>query len=401
MKQFLFAVIGIALLTSCAVVEKEAPDLGNATDLFEQVYSTDQIAAQIHTISNDRDTTLVGENGTVFRIFENTFVDENGDAIEGAVEVEIKEAFDKMDLVMGNLITTTDGEMLESGGMVYINASADGKEVSMGSNKSIGVAVPTEEVDRKMKIYAAKPCNSEDTPCGNMNWTDPKSTLNKKVVKEQRANISVWYQPNPIYSEKEMEEFFDYLWSTDLWKSKDKLVKHKGTEIMILYHTSEPFTIITTRYDDGRIVQEVLAPKGRNTFVTDPNTNYIFSMNNLGWTNIDKLRKDERDQEVEFATNVKNDSAFNTVYVSLIFKDKNVYLNGYQMKNGSYSFARSDDEKMVLPVGQEATLMATAYKLGNPYFAMENIVISDHLSVDLDLKETTTEGLKATLEGNI
>ncbi|MFT7614265.1 MAG: hypothetical protein ACI9J3_003247, partial [Parvicellaceae bacterium] len=390
MKKFFFAMLGIALLNSCAI-EVEELDLGNATDLFDQVYSTDQIASQIHTISNDRDTTLIGENGTVFRIFENTFVDENGEPIVGPVEVEIKEAFDKMDLVMGNLITTADGKLLESGGMVYINATADGIELSMDNNKAIGVAVPTEKVDRKMKIYDAEPCDSEDTPCASMNWTDPKSTLNKKVKTEQRQQYTVWYTPNPIYSEEEMDKFFDYLWSTDLWKSKNKLVKHRGTEIMIKYHTSEPITIITTRYDDGRIVQEVLAPKGVNTFVTDPNTNYIFSMNNLGWTNIDKLQEDKRDEEVEFATNVKNDSAFNTVYVSLIFKDKNVYLNGYQMKNGSYSFARSDSEKMVLPVGQEATLMATAYKEGNPFFAMQYVVIAESLSVDLDLKATTMD----------
>jgi hypothetical protein len=124
-------------------------------------------------------------------------------------------------------------------------------------------------------------------------------------------------------------------------------------------------------------------------------------MNNLGWTNIDKLQEDKRDQEVEFATNVKNDSAFNTVYVSLIFKDKNVYLNGYQMKNGSYSFARSDQDKMTLPIGQEATLMATAYKEGNPFFAMQDVVIAESLSVDLDLKATTMDALKASLKESI
>ena len=43
--------------------------------------------------------------------------------------------------------------------------------------------------------------------------------------------------------------------------------------------------------------------------------------------------------------------------------------------DNSYSFTHNDQEKLSLPVGETATILATGYKGDKPYFAIKKIRI--------------------------
>lgn len=405
MKPFLlFATIAL-LAVGCAsepqVSIEEAPDLGNATDLFDNIYNPSAIEAQSFSIAADRDTTLIGANGTVLRIFENSFVDAEGNSVEGEVEVTLKEAYSKRDIVMGNLVTTYNGMLLESDGMLMVEATAAGQKVELANDKVLGVSVPTEDLDNNMRIFEAEPCPSGDNACGAMNWVSPKRTLNKKIKRQQRTNRWVTYYPDESATDKENRAVLDYVWDNDLWDHDGEKISHGGATIEIVSHRSVPIEIITTEYDDGRIVQEVLAPPGVNAFVSDLNTSYIFSMANLGWANIDRLYEDPRSAEVDLVTDITNDNEFHTVYVTLIFKNQNIFLNGYKTEQGGYCFSHGDFEKTVLPIGEDVTIMATAYKADSTYFAHEKITISDSLNLNLELAPTTMDKLESFMASEI
>jgi len=78
-----------------------------------------------------------------------------------------------------------------------------------------------------------------------------------------------------------------------------------------------------------------------------------------------------------------------------------MYIPGYQKKDNTFCFSHGDEEKQELPVGESATILATAYKNDRPYFAIKKIKIEKKLNVTFKLIETTKDKLKADLQTQI
>jgi len=407
MKNLISSFIVCALLLSACQTETNVadiiPDIGNETDIFNIVYNQNNIASQEFVVAANKDTTLVTSGGVTIRLFENSFVTSEGDSVEGDISIEFKEALTKKDFILGNLTTFSDGKILESNGMIYINATGNGNQLQLGEDKVIGIAVPTDTVLKDMDIYQGETCYSEDTPCENndINWIEPEAPLNSQIKTEQINQRWVTYWPDFNATQDQLQALFDYLWDTDLWDNDGERIEYGGTYIDIISHELIPITVNTEYFNDGRVIQEVLAPKGVNAFVEDNNTNYIFSMKKMGWANIDRLYDDPRTKEIDMVTEVKNKDAFKTVYITLMFQDKNIYLSGYEMKNGTYCFSHSDYEKTALPVGEKAIVLATGYKGGNPYVDIQKVTIADELTISMNLQETTMEELKDRLDKEI
>lgn len=140
-------------------------------------------------------------------------------------------------------------------------------------------------------------------------------------------------------------------------------------------------------------------PQAVNSYEEDSKTKYIFTIKKLGWANIDRLLADPRTTEVELITSIENHSDFKFIYVTLV--TQNMYLPGYQKKDNTFSFSHGEEEKQQLPVGETATILATAYKNDKPYFAIQKITITDKQTVSFRLEETTAEKLKADLQAKI
>jgi S-formylglutathione hydrolase FrmB len=120
MKHFKQSILTIAIfvtICSCSTDKQ-----GHET---ENPLTVDNIETTRFSIYADQDTTLVCPKGTVLRIYENTFVDASGNKATGQVNIEVKEVLTNEDIVLANLHTVSNGQILESGGMVYINATAD------------------------------------------------------------------------------------------------------------------------------------------------------------------------------------------------------------------------------------------------------------------------------------
>lgn len=93
-------------------------------------------------VSHEKDQMISTPKGAVVRIKKGTFAKD--------VELEIKEAYTMKDIMLGGLVTTTNGKPLRSGGMIYIN-ERDGNEIEV--LQPIDVILPTNYVDENMKLY--------------------------------------------------------------------------------------------------------------------------------------------------------------------------------------------------------------------------------------------------------
>lgn len=377
----------LILVASCNPIDK-----GNKTDIFTKIFKTNNLITQTFTIDNNLNNLITGENGTILRINKDIFVDEKGNKIKGEIEIELIEALKPIDMVLGNLTTTFNGKPLETGGMLFINATSKGKKVFISSNNSIQVKMPTESKLAEMSLFEGVVDSSK------IEWKKPekiKEIQSKKDAISFEKTTNITYSVDGFFGDENSfpdvvnDEVSRIAWAGDGLKiSKDSVFTIEKYKVR--FYKNETLQTWNQTYN---------IEKGTNSYIEDQNTNYFFSIKKLGWANIDRLLNDPRTKEVELITNIENQSDFQLVYVTLI--TQRMYLPGYQKKDLSFCFSQNDEEKQKLPVGENATIIATAYKNNKPFYAIKKITITEKLEVSFKLIQTTTEKLKKELKEKI
>ncbi len=344
-----------------------------------------------------KDNLIVAEKGTSLRIPEGSFTDSAGIVVSGEIYLFITEAFTPTDFAQCNVFTLFEGKPLETGGMICINASSMNNEhLVMTPGKSIVVKMPAiNEVKDGMQLFEGR-----ETVDGVV-WEQPvdlptQDSARKMLLDalEKTTNITYTVEGYPHqmdvpgygYPQEVNTEVSRIAWEgTGLKIPRDTTFVYNGYTV----HFFKNETLTTwTQYMYGQ--------DGMNTYAEDLKTNYIFSLKKLGWANIDRLAADPRTKAVDLNISVENENEFGYIYVTLI--TENMYLPGYKRKDKSFSFSHNDDELQQLPLGASATILATTYKNGVPYYSIFKLFIKDPQRVTLRLEQTTDQDLNNTLE---
>lgn len=131
-------------------------------------FAETMVESKFFAINPKQDNIVEGVYGTVLFIPEGALLDESGKPITGEVKLELAEVLSAESMVLSNLNTTSNGSMLQSGGMLYINATANGQQLHIDTAKPIRIEVPTDTKVEGMMAYRG----IRDS-LGNMNWIDP------------------------------------------------------------------------------------------------------------------------------------------------------------------------------------------------------------------------------------
>jgi hypothetical protein len=388
MNKLFFLLFSITALLSSCNNDKER--------IFNELYSNYNLPNQLFSIDNSVDNIFSGGSGTRIRIPKNTFVDSAGNPVTGNVEITMIEVLTPADMALTNMTTTFNNKPLQSGGMIYLNAQSGNKDVRIGPDKSILVCLPTDSVLSGMSVFEGRSSDSS-----GIIWSDPVPLPEAKKGEGESSEFTDIFErtTNITYT---VDGFTDKN-IPDTVNLEVSRIGWAGTGLKISKDSTFQFGKYTIHFKKNNWLQKwsqvYSNKKGTNSFAEDKNANYIFSVKKLGWANIDKLLDDPRTKEVDLITSIDNAGDFKFVYVTLI--TKNMYLPGYQRKDGTYSFSHDDDEKQQLPVGESATIMGTAYKNDVPYLGIKKITISEKLNVSFKLDETTTEKMKQDLKEKI
>lgn len=148
--RFLLPAVLLCLLFSCK--SSNTPLIGDPSLLPTLQFSVN--------VAND--TTLRTPGGAVIQIPAGALQADG----TGPVMLEIREALTLQQMLMAGLVTSSNGEALSSGGMIYINAAA-GRSVRI--TRPIKVALPAANLQKEMQLYKGV----EETD-GSVNWTDPQ-----------------------------------------------------------------------------------------------------------------------------------------------------------------------------------------------------------------------------------
>lgn len=124
---------------------------------------------EVFLIKTNEETVVETEYGTVTAIPQDAFVDENDNPVSGQVDFKVTEAMNPLDIMKAGLSTTSDGKLLETGGMFNLTASQDGKELKLNPNKPLLFNVPTNDKKEDMMVFDGE--KKEDS---SINWTNPQ-----------------------------------------------------------------------------------------------------------------------------------------------------------------------------------------------------------------------------------
>ncbi len=391
MKQIYFFTVAISIfLTSCQY-EKKRDFNKEKEKIFSIIYNDSQIKSEFFEINSIKDNTLKTKNGTIIKIYANSFMNADSTNFSGSIKLEVKEAYKPLDFVRGNLLTKRNNQLLSSGGMIYLNAQAKGENLNLKKGSEIGFLVPTRSVDEEMMIFTGNRDTSQI-----MNWESPEPILNSKLRTLEQQYITIFYSYYSEFNTND-EAFLDWLWEPNR-KVGDKT--KVGTVQVEVEKIIKDFVSLRES-KNGLFIPDVISSKGQNGFVQDYNTSYIFRVKKMGWANIDKLFNDPKSEEVKMLAQIDNQNEFGFVFTSLLLPEQNMYISGYQKKDKSYGFTDEDAEKLILPVGSKAFLLATAYKDDKPYFKIKKITIERNMQFNFELEETTPEELNKLLIENI
>lgn len=149
---------------------------------------TDDIIISAHTVETQHYTVDVSQEqvidcnaGSTIIIPADAFVHVDGTPVDASnVTIDIREAFTYSDFIAEGLFTHSKGEILETGGMLYINAVANGKEVKLKEGKSLEIIYPLQDVESDMELFYANEDND-----GNLDWTPTEQSIGTTDVKKE------------------------------------------------------------------------------------------------------------------------------------------------------------------------------------------------------------------------
>lgn len=119
---------------------------------------------QVFTIDAGRDTVLVGKEGTIIDILANSLVDRDGNLARGEVQFKLNEYYKKSDMLLAGLHTMSGTTLLESAGMLYLEATSGGNELGLRKHGHLFITNPNEDMPEDMKIYQGNESNDQ------VNW---------------------------------------------------------------------------------------------------------------------------------------------------------------------------------------------------------------------------------------
>lgn len=144
------------------VVEHGVPDIVETSGTIKDLYKKLEQKEQVFCISPKGDTTLRLEQGTLVYFPPMAF----GNRTDKCIEIRAKEIYKKSDMILENLSTTSNGRLLESAGMIYLEARSNDQPIELAPDKEALIFLPTETLRPDMQAFNG----TRDPHTDNMNW---------------------------------------------------------------------------------------------------------------------------------------------------------------------------------------------------------------------------------------
>jgi len=134
-----------------------------------QVRTKTTIPLQSFHINPNADTVIETAAGIILSIPAGSFLDSGGQAVTGPIDLVIHEALDPASIIKEGLSTRSGDQLLETGGMFYIDAIKDRQTLKIDPSRSIYVQVPANRYQPDMQLFTGRRLAD-----GTIDWQDPR-----------------------------------------------------------------------------------------------------------------------------------------------------------------------------------------------------------------------------------
>ena len=132
---------------------------------------------------------IKAKEGTQVLIESNSFIQENtGKLVTGEVKIKIREFYTLPDIIKANLSTKSYDNLLETGGMLFIEAFSNDQKCILAEDKEIVIKFPFKREKEGMKLFTAT--KVIDTMNWNLNKQKPIITKIANEIDNESAIIS-------------------------------------------------------------------------------------------------------------------------------------------------------------------------------------------------------------------
>lgn len=258
-----------------ALFVKENPQEPSAAlqNLLEQLTAD---ARQTITFDANEGIEFTGKKGTIVQIPAQTFVDAQGNAYNGKVNFVLQEAHSYGDMVAQGMNTLSDGNLLETGGMVYIEATdVNGNPLQIADGKGITMSSPTPEAnDPDMELYMG-----ERDAQGNLNWKPTGQPVVSSAAQRYRRNLTF----KPQFTDKDLHSAMNTL--SVLPEFCAKMPRELYMPARLKRSPTMPFLRLNEKPEKADIQQRYIQKN------SETNAEYTRRINQLFW---DKMRRYNR-----------------------------------------------------------------------------------------------------------
>ena len=136
-----------------------------------------QETSQIFTINSEKDTTLICKESTKLIIKANSFINSDNSKVTSKLKLNVTEFYKPSDILLANLTTTSNGALLETGGMLHIEAKQNESVLMLKESARIEIVFPSKVKKENMQLF------SGEWKDGTINWTLEKQ--NNPLVKNE------------------------------------------------------------------------------------------------------------------------------------------------------------------------------------------------------------------------
>lgn len=397
--------------------------------LLADFYLKNDKKPQIFTINNTKDTTIICVQKTKITIRANSFIISNSKtAATGKIKISVKEYYSISDILLGRLSTTSNGKLLETGGMLEMNAFSNNEKCELKSDKAIEIGFPRKEEKEGMQLFSGSWKNNQinwevDQNSNNLNQVYTKvdeapvfpgginkfyRLLSSRIHLEGNEEVSgkvhasfVVDREGNVTNIKIVKGLTKKINQAVIkaFNNIPKFIPGKVNDIPVNTTYSLPITIQSSNdeLDDtgGRLSSTYIDKKQRTDYTEETIKEeeistigyYFFSSFKLGIINCDRFYNLNPNAAVNFAVNFENGGE---TFVSIVFHDmKSIISINTNSKNAVFK---------TIPKGKKITIVAIKYFNSKPFIGIKETTTSAIAEKNLAFQPITLQGIKSEME---
>ncbi|MGC4041777.1 MAG: energy transducer TonB [Flavobacterium sp.] len=411
--------------TAETAIDKD--NLDENKKLLLDFYRKNEKKPQVFLINNNKDTTIVCTEKTRIKISANSFAFADGSEASGKIAFSVKEFYRISDILLAKLSTTSNGNLLETGGMLHIVATSNDKPCGLKRNKKIIIEFPRKEEKKDMQLFTGRWSNETTDWQLIQNSIDMNQTFtnaNVDVVPDFPGGMKKLYEfiSRNINLDEEMKSgqiYTSFVIDREgnatnvkilrgLGKSIDAEVlrvmkkipkfipgKKDGIAVNVTYNLPiritgpGPEEIDNSQQTRSEFKKQFEQDYNKDNFQeagADQLTYYMFSSSSLGYINCDRFLN-SNSNKIDYAFNFKDDS------------QTSVYMIFHSMKSILTQFSNNSGVAFKnIPSNQKVSVFAIKYFNGKPFLGTMEDVTSAKQIDNLSFRPTTLETIKTEMK---